>query len=145
MGIPCSGKSTYIARTFPQPLDPDVEIFDEKKLPTLGRILRYLAAAMWEKKTLVVVEGVFNDARDRKKLIEWAYSNDYTPHCVVVDTALDICLDRNAALDKSLQVKPSVIKKASKEMKIPSTFDGFASVKREFGNGEEAIPTWIGS
>lgn len=135
-GLPCSGKSTYIAKRFPPPISQEVEIFDEKVLRNLGRILRYLNAAAWENKTLVVVEGVFFDSGDRRKIIEWAYSKGYTPHCVMVDTELDICLERNAKREEKDRVAVRHIKKLFREVKVPSVFEGFASVKREYGNGE---------
>lgn len=134
MGLPCSGKSTYIAKNF-----PGVEVFDERKLSTLGRLLRYLSAAAWEKMELVVVEGVLADPRTRGKIMEWAYNNDYVPHCVFVDATLLNCISRNSARNKDLQVRPAFIKKVSKEIRVPSTFDGFASVKKENGNGEETV------
>lgn len=130
IGAPCSGKTTYI-NDYLLPGKTGVEVFDLKELRNLGRVIRYLKAAVFEKKGEVIVEGHFPQARDRRKLVEFAYDNDYMPKVVFVNTSLDCCLDWNRKREEGnpgTGVSPRLIKTALAEIERPTHYEGFASV-----------------
>ena len=81
-GIPNAGKTTYSQKY------DNVIHFDEVKG---GRHRRDKVIESVKDDNILVVEGVYEKAKDRKALID--ASNTHNT-CIWIDTPLDVCLDR---------------------------------------------------
>lgn len=144
IGAPYSGKSTYIKEKLLVGVDPaETEVFDFKELKTMGRVLRYCKAAVFERKDKIVIEGHLPRTRDRRKLIEFAYDNGYLPKAILINTSLLVCLDRNEdrkERDPKSALSDREIRKSIEQIEYPGYYEGFTQVLevkfREEGEGD---------
>ena len=140
IGAPCSGKTLYIQNHILPNSPAGIELFDLKNLHTLGRIIRYLKAAAWEKKEEIIVEGFFPNPRSRRLLIEFAHNNDYVPKVIFINSTLEQCLAWNKKRD---EINPGtgtptpILRKAFASMEKPTYYEGFASVTEIIQKEEE--------
>ena len=133
MGLPCSGKTTYIKETSgPR---QDLEILNAKTLRNVGRMIRYLKAVFFEQK-VAVLEGTFESRKSRRKIIDFILASNVALDCTLISTPLEECLRRNAERPPETRLPPRAIKKMAASMELPDNFEGFRRVKVVQWNGE---------
>lgn len=144
VGLPGSGKSTYLAGLGVQPISSDairLQLADDETDQTIHAAvfatMRYLVRQRIElKRPLTCVDATNLTRRDRKPFIELARSLGCDIEAVYFDTPLAVCKARNAA--RARIVPDRVLDLMAAKLVPPSVEEGFSFVQ-VVDSGAEAV------
>ena len=135
VGLPGSGKSTYLAKLGAHPISTDsirLQLADDETEQTIhARVFataRYLLRQRLElKRPVTYIDATNLTRRDRKSFIAIARAHGCIAEALFFDVPLDVCKARNAARHRL--VPEDVLDKMSAKLQPPSRDEGFKRIK----------------
>lgn len=130
MGLPASGKSTYVSSSVPEP-----KVCLTIKTPKRPKELEAALAREQPPNTTIVVEaGNSNATRHRFPLIEVSAKYGWPVHIVFIDTPWSVCKDRNSKRSDATKAKPMMFSSFNQYLVRPSLLEGVSTVTTVVGN-----------
>ncbi|MGB9879956.1 MAG: AAA family ATPase [Anaerolineae bacterium] len=142
VGLPGSGKSTWVKNNIVPPtrvVQPDAirrEVFgvqfDVRVEPAVWQIVRAMVSGYLTLGFSVVLDATNLTTRRRIPFIRIAQRHQAKVEAVVVATAVEECLRRNAQREAGQRVPPQVIINKSRYIEWPSYGEGIEEIKYVF-------------
>ena len=135
IGLPGSGKSTYLAKLGAHPVSSDairLQLADDETEQTIhGQVFataRYLLRKRLElKRPITYVDATNLTRHDRKPFIRLAHAHDCEVEALFFDVPLDVCKARNAARGRMVPV--DALDTMAAKLQPPSTDEGFTRIE----------------
>jgi predicted kinase len=134
VGLPGSGKSTYLAQIGAHPISTDVirelladDATDQTIHDRVFASVRYLARhRIALARPVTYIDATSLTRKDRAQWIGFARETGCTPEALFFDTPLTLCLERNR--NRSRQVPEMVIVEMAGKLSPPTLDEGFSRV-----------------
>ena len=144
VGLPGSGKSTYLATTGWGGLSSDAmrrlladDETDQSIHAVVFQTLRYLLEQRLSiGRPVTCIDATNLTAEERRPYIEIGAAHGCPVEAVYFDTTLEVCLERNAG--RGRVVPADVVRKMASKLEAPSMEEGFARVTVVVGEGTPA-------
>lgn len=135
VGLPGSGKSTFLAKIGAHPLSSDAvrellsdDATDQTIHHRVFETIRYLLChRVAIGRPLTYIDATNLTVKERAHWIELARELDCEIDALYFDTPLDVCLERNAGRQR--QVPEDVVRVMSGKLQEPSVSEGFTRVE----------------
>lgn len=135
VGLPGSGKSTYLARLGAHPLssdairegladDPTDQKIHDRVFATIRYLLRHRLAIG---RPVTYIDATNLSRKERKNWVKFAREAGCEIEALYFDTPLDVCLARNQMRDR--RVPESVIREMAHKLTAPQLEEGFSRVE----------------
>ena len=135
VGLPASGKSTYLSRLGAHPLssdairelladDPADQTIHDRVFATIRYLLRHRIAIG---RPVTYIDATNLSRRERAHWIGLAQELGCGIGALYFDTPLDVCLDRNRVRDR--RVPEDVIRAMAHKLTAPQIAEGFTQVE----------------
>lgn len=135
VGLPGSGKSTYLARLGAHPLssdairegladDPTDQKIHGRVFATIRYLLRHRLAIG---RPVTYIDATNLSRKERKNWVKFAREAGCEIEALYFDTPLDVCLARNQMRDR--RVPESVIREMAHKLTVPQLEEGFSRVE----------------
>lgn len=135
VGLPGSGKSTYLARLGAHPLssdsiregladDPTDQKIHDRVFATIRYLLRHRLAIG---RPVTYIDATNLSRKERKTWVKFAREAGCEIEALYFDTPLDVCLARNQMRDR--RVPESVIREMAHKLTVPQLEEGFSRVE----------------
>lgn len=135
VGLPGSGKSTYLARLGAHPLssdairegladDPTDQKIHGRVFATIRYLLRHRLAIG---RPVTYIDATNLSRKERKNWVKFAREAGCEIEALYFDTPLDVCLARNQMRDR--RVPESVIREMAHKLTAPQLEEGFSRVE----------------
>lgn len=135
VGLPGSGKSTYLERLGAHALSSDAirelladdatdQTIHDRVFATLRYLLRHRLAIG---RPVSYIDATNITRKDRSTWISVAQESNCAINALYFDTPLDVCLARNRLRDR--RVPEEVVREMANKLTVPQLEEGFASVE----------------
>lgn len=135
VGLPGSGKSTYLARLGAHPLssdairegladDPTDQKIHGRVFATIRYLLRHRLAIG---RPVTYIDATNLSRKERKNWVKFAREAGCEIEALYFDTPLDVCLARNQMRDR--RVPEGVIREMAHKLTVPQLEEGFSRVE----------------
>ena len=135
VGLPGSGKSTYLARLGAHPLssdairelladDPADQTIHNRVFATIRYLLRHRLAIG---RSLTYIDATNLSRKERRNWIKFAHEAGCAIEALYFDTPLEVCLARN--LMRERRVPEDVIREMAHRLTAPQVEEGFSRVE----------------
>ncbi len=135
VGLPGSGKSTYLARLGAHPLssdtirqqladDPTDQTIHSRVFATIRYLLRHRLAIG---RPVTYIDATNLSRKERKNWIQFARQAGCAIEALYFDTPLDVCLERNRLRER--RVPEDVIRELALKLTAPRIEEGFSRLE----------------